>query len=157
MLAEATVTLTAEEMHMGALIGASRRIESMLNGRTSGAHTHDELNAWDIDIEGACAEIAVAKCIGRYWSGSVGSFKEPDIGQDVQVRWTHLVTGRLIVRDDDPDEHRYVLVVGTAPRYRVVGWMRGSEAKNPLFAKDPNGRPSAFFVPQSCLHPIALK
>jgi len=42
-------------------------------------------------------------------------------------------------------------VVGTAPEFRICGWMKGMDMKQDKYAKNPHGRSPAFFVPQKDL------
>jgi hypothetical protein len=109
---------------------------------------------WEEGIEGTLAEIAVAKALGIFWNGGVGEFKGPDVGTNIQVRWTNKATNKLIVRDADRSENTYVLVTGECPEYNIVGWIEGTEAKQDRFLFGPNGRPPAYFVPQEELNPI---
>lgn len=147
------VILTPQEIRMAALIGVERRIESLGSHRAGAAGRAASASGpgWDIDIEGACAELACAKALRLYWPGTVGSFHEPDIPPDVQVRWTAHEDGKLIVRADDDNTHKFVLVIGIAPRYHIAGWIYGADAKQAGWAQAPNGRPAAFFVPQADL------
>lgn len=145
-----TVHLSMEEMAMVSLVSGLRRGESKTNGRQDN-HGFNGESAWDIEIEGCAAEMAYCKMRGQYWNGSVCSFKEADAGKNVQIRHTTLENGSLIVREDDNEDHFYVLVTGRAPVLKVCGWIRGSEAKQEQFRRAPNGREAAFFVPQKAL------
>ena len=64
-------------LEIAALVGAMRRAESKTSGRPDN-HGFSGADAWDIDIEGAAAEMAYCKFRDRYWTASVGSFKEAD-------------------------------------------------------------------------------
>jgi hypothetical protein len=55
-----TVSLTAAELFQAAFVGAFRRIDSISQSRTPTAGAPAE-DAWTVDIEGACAELAFAK------------------------------------------------------------------------------------------------
>ena len=96
-------------------------------------------------------ELAVAKWTGEYWRGP-----EPydplaaDVGRDIQVRSTDRANGCLICHQCDADEHRFFLVVGTMPAFRVVGHILGRDAKRPDHWRTDVSRP-AFFVPQYAL------
>ena len=151
----ALVKLTWHEAAIGAEIGKLRRLTSIKNGRsqTAGAKL-----GWTEDIEGACAELALAKYLGIYWNGSVDTFKsQPDVGE-LEVRHTSYPNGKLIVRPHDSDTATFVLIVGTCPEYRIVGTKVGLEAKRPEWLSDPTSanRPSAYFVPQSELKALGL-
>lgn len=144
------VRLTEVEMEMAAFIGAKRRAESRAKDRKQGPG-YDEAAAWRNDIEGAAAELAYCKAVGIYWPGSVNSFKGPDCGKKTQIRQTHHLNGSLIVRNKDNPDHFYVLVVGTCPYFKVVGWIRGFDAKKNEYLRAPGGDNPAYFVPQKDL------
>jgi hypothetical protein len=68
------------------------------------------------------------------------------------------VDGRLILHDHDKDDQPYVLVVGTAPRFELVGWCFGRDGKRPEYVHDPQGGRPAYFVPRAALSSMdALK
>lgn len=105
-----------------------------------------------IDIRGTCGELAVAKLFNKYWAPSVNTFHTvPDIEPNIEVRTSEHPNASLIVRDNDPDDRWYVLVVGVPPVMDVRGFIRGSEAKRDEWMRDPGGRRPSWFVPQSAL------
>jgi hypothetical protein len=53
----------------------------------------------------------------------------------------------LIVRPNDDDDARWILVTGQCPVYRVHGWIRGRDAKRHEWLRNHAGRPPAYFVP----------
>jgi hypothetical protein len=130
--------------------GVMRQISALERSRNE-AHYGAPEHPWDVNIEGCGAECAFAKYSGMYWQSVV---KRPsdlrgDVGH-VQVRSTPLSNGCMIVHEDDKDGSPFVLVVGKFPKYEVIGWMHGHEAKNKEFWRTDTGRP-AFFVPQDRL------
>lgn len=150
------VTLTWHEAAMAVEVAKLRRLASLKNGRTPSANGRKD--GWTEDMEGACAELAVAKHFRIYWGGSVDTFKsEPDVGH-LEVRATSHPSGRLIIRHDDADDAKFVLAVGVCPTYRLVGWLFGREGKQDRWLTDPtgSGRARAFFVPQDDLRPLGL-
>lgn len=147
---QGSVVLTEIEMELAAMVGIRRRAESK-SGLRQDNHGLDHSDFWGMDIEGAAAEMAYCKFRNKYWNASINSFKAGDCGENVQIRSTPLPNGCLIVREEDLDHHYYVLVIGSSPVFRVAGWIHGKEAKKPEFMKSPNGRPAAYFVPQSYL------
>lgn len=148
------VTLTGFELSLAAPVGVRRHIDCLVNGRRQAAAAVDPVGNWQQEVEGACGELAVAKVLGRYWSGSVNTFKMGgDVG-DVQVRTRSRHEYDLIVRDRDRDADWFVLVTGTAPRYRVHGYIQGEAAKQPHYRKNFGGHGEAFFVPQADLTPL---
>ena len=86
---------------------------------------------------GACGEVAVAKAMGRYWGGSVNTFKSigdlVSVGWEIRTRAEHSYD--LIIRDDDQDDRVFVLVTGKAPNYVVRGWIKAGDAKERNGAK----------------------
>ncbi len=148
------ITLTVGELHMAAQIGCLRQIESLVK-KLPDRHGFDGTDGWSIHIEGAAGEIAVSKALNVYWGGSVNTFRTAaDIGTKLEVRTRSNYDYDLIVRDNDKALSVYILVVGKIPTFRVVGWIRGSDAKNEAWLKTYGNRPAAYFVPQSCLNPI---
>lgn len=150
-----TVHPKADEALQAGIIGLKRRISSCDQGfadRKKCATTN-----WEGDIEGAIGEFVVAKFLGIPWQAGINTFHAPDVG-DIQVRTTHHLTGKLIVREEDSNDEVYVLVTGTYPTYHICGWMRGKECKQDKWVYNPNDRGNAWFVPQSDLHsPYELK
>lgn len=157
-----SVRLTASEIGQGAQAGAIRRMKSFQFAERAG---HKEGDGWDIDVEGACAELAVCKSLGVYWSAHIGAYEEPDVvyrGAGLHVRWTAPSDNRLIIRPRDLEkveklreqfpQQRFVLVTGICPTYRIHGSydafaaLRLTDASSYWLA--PNGRPGAWFVPQ---------
>lgn len=149
------VILDWHEVTAAATIGIHRRVSSLQKQITDRMHSRDE-NPWQIDIEGACAELACAKALGVYWGAGVDTFKSPDIGHTIQVRSTSKPSNRLIIRENDPDDEAFILVVGKAPAYEVRGWILGREGKKPEWVKDANGigKP-AYFIPTEELKPLS--
>ena len=147
------VTLSQEELEIAALVGCRRRAESKAQGRIDN-HGLEKSDFWGLDIEGAAAEMAYCKFRNQFWSGSVNSFKGADCGENVQIRSTPHKNGSLIIRSEDSDNDFYVLLVGAAPTFYVCGWIPGAHGKDEEFARAPNGRPPAYFIPQHKLNPF---
>jgi hypothetical protein len=101
-----------------------------------------------LDIEGAAGEMAVAKLANIYWNGNMGNLKAADVGR-LQVRTRSRDYYDLILHPTDPDDSAFILVVGKAPRFRIVGWIVARDGKLQKWWKDPAGNRPAFFVPQS--------
>jgi hypothetical protein len=147
------VRLTQYEIYMGSCVGSARMLASLKRGQTNKVQNKDF--GWHSDIEGACAEIVVAKALNVYWGGSVNTFKLPDVA-GVQVRHTQLDDGCLIVRSDDSDSEIFVLVTGSHPDYEIRGWCSGLDAKKKGTERNPGGNFPAWFVEQSQLEDISL-
>ena len=140
------------EVSRAALVGVSRNVEALRKGLENHRQTGD--SEWHVHILGALGECAFAKATGRYWSGSVNTFK---VGGDVgaiQVRTRSSHDYDLLVRDGDRDSDIFVLVTGGPNEFRVHGWMRGSEAKAGEYRRNYGGYGEAFFVPKERLKGI---
>jgi hypothetical protein len=150
------ITLTQHELHFAASVGVTRHIEAIL-GNKPDAHglKTDKGEGWYLHIEGATTELAVAKCLNRFWNGSFNTYKKGgDIGAKIQVRRRTKLWYDLLVREDDDNDSIFVLAIGIAPTYRIVGWLVGKEAKQNRWIREYAKRPSAYFVPQQFLRPI---
>ena len=147
------ITLEHYEYAMASEVGRMRMLSSLRKGSK---HKYGMTKqGWTEHIEGAGAEVAVAKHLGLYWSGSVDTYKsEPDVGDDIEVRWRSQRHWDLLVRPDDPEDRFYVLVVGFCPVYTIIGGMWGWEAKRDEWLQAHGGRPKAWFVPQNELNTI---
>lgn len=148
------ITLTPSEMILASHVGFLRQVKSVREDRPDRYGCPPD-EGWQRAIEGACAEAAVAKALNRWWSGTIGLLREADVGKVVQVRSTFREDGALILHEDDKDDSPYVLTVGLAPDYRLVGWLLGREGKLPQYWRTDVRHP-AYFVPQSVLHPFEV-
>ena len=146
------VNLEWFEYRMASYVGLNRQLSSMRKGRRD-AHGFDG-TGWSEHIEGACGELAVSKHLGRYWDGSIDTFKNADLGEKIQVRTSHNHSYKLLVRPNDDDNHAYVLVTGRCPNYRIWGYIIGRDAKIDEYIDAPLGRPPAYFVPKEKLRDV---
>lgn len=151
------VSLTASEIKLALEVFGQRCAMNIDVGAKhkygSEQNTHNEA----LDIIGTRGELAVAKCLNLYWSGSVGNYKAIDVGGLIEVRAVDDPSKRLMIHEEDKDTPPFVLAVQIKPTlWRLVGWMYGWEAKNPKYWSDPSGknRP-AFFVETADLHPMS--
>lgn len=136
----------------GLQVGAARRLKSHFNGYRQ---TAGETPTWDADIEGALAEMAFSKWAGVFFGGSVGQFKEADVGNTIAIRHTRWPNGRLILREGDPLEHHYILLTGGYGKYTIAGHIPGYRAKQSKFLSKPDpARPECYAVPQAELEPV---
>ena len=146
------VVLSNAECRAAAYVGLNRRLDAMRDGRVEvyGSAAHGGF--WNVDIEAAAAELAVAKALGTFWAAAdtPDEDRAGDVGPGVQVRHTQHLNGSLIVHDRDADDHRFVLVDGAMPMFRIAGWAWGRDAKHADHWRADMPRP-AFFMPQSAL------
>jgi len=149
------VKLNGYELFSAAMVGVKRQIES-LSKKLPDKHGFDGENGWTVHIEGAAGEQAVAKALNLYYGGPVNTFKKGgDVG-NLQVRTRSKDYYELIIRNNDNDSDIFVLVVGRAPHFKVVGWIRALDAKKQEYSKTHGNRPAAFFVPQDRLNPFPI-
>jgi hypothetical protein len=150
------VELSFFELHQAANVGVMRNIQARRRERpdTYGKNVYDMEGGWGVHIEGAAAEMAVAKTLGIYWEGVWREIDRSrgDVG-GYQVRSTLRRDGCLILHPSDDDLAMFVLVVGAAPKLRIAGQIRAVEGKQIEYWREGTGRP-AFFVPQSKLTPL---
>lgn len=148
------VALTNTELLMAATTGIARRIDSLAHQR---AQTVPGIDAkgmgWVRDIEGACAELAVAKATNRFYDFSQRRFRGQ--GGDVdawQVRHTVEDEGHLILREHDDRNAYYMLVTGHSGTYTIRGYLLGEDGRKDEWKRDPGGRGRpCWFIPQSAL------
>lgn len=98
--------------------------------------------------------MALAKCLGLYWSPTVNVFKDADIGRDIQVRTRSKHEWDLIVRPQDNDDDTFYLVTGVCPSFIVQGSILGRDAKRKEWLRDYGKRPPAYFVPKRMLKEV---
>lgn len=151
------VTLEKAEVLQATIVAVERVMESIAKGHQHKPPLKPDDNVLAMNIEGACGELAYAKARGVYYVPKVNTFKEADFGKKVQIRTRTDHSYDLLIRDNDDPEHFYVLVTGSLPTYRVVGWIKGSDAMaQPEWRKNWGGRGEAWFVPQSALKPFKV-
>jgi hypothetical protein len=150
---DVNVDLTWRELRHAALAGIDRRLHDLYKKckDRNGAPSRDL--GWQLDIEGCIGEIVLAKGFGLYWPGAAPQSPLGDVGP-YQVRYTQHLDGCLIVYRDNSDDAAYILVVGHGQHYRIVGWIRGGDAKQERWW-NPKAHGPGYFVPQSALHPLS--
>jgi len=144
------IQLTPSEIMQAATIGVMRSAVSIQKGYKHNYGAHDK-DTWQISIEGALGECALAKHLDIYWRG-MGIVRGADVGdQDVRTAWRD--NSHLIIHPDDPDNRKFWLLTGLNGKYTVRGWIWAKDAKKQEYWKDMQGtnRP-AYFVPQSALN-----
>lgn len=149
----ARVTLSWSEVMFTAIVGCMRHVHALRQGRKHSAGAPEDLG-WQMHIEGAAGEFALAKAFGLFWNGTIGIINADDVGR-FQVRTSPHERDHLIVRPEDPEDRPFVFVTGRSPRFHLRGWIYAGEAKRTRFWTDKgNGRPPAYFIPCTALRPI---
>jgi hypothetical protein len=145
------VTLTQPECAVAAHAGTIRQ---RLNQDRTHQHGYTGVG-WDIHIEGAGAEMALAKYLGIYWvpaqmtpQGHAGD-AAADVGP-FEVRQTARANGSLILHKTDFADRAYVLVTGTMPTYNLQGWLYAADGWREEWWRSDVREP-AYFVPQDQL------
>lgn len=147
------ITPTKNELLQAGFIGVHRRVM----GRGKKTDQYANKSSWTTDVDGAIAELVVARHFGTYWSA--GGPGAPDIlvnQQRIEVRSTEHVEGHLIIQADNDPEAIYVLVVPLPEFvYSIRGAIRGRKGMIDTFlrAGSANGK-DAWWVPQSALKPM---
>lgn len=144
--------LTPAEMLLAATTGVHRNVAAIRRGLPDVAGHSG--SGWDLHVEGACGEMAVAKHLGLFWNGSINTFRS---GNDVgawQVRTRSRADYDLVVRPNDKPENIFILVIGIAPVFDIIGWISGSDARRDEWKQTYGGRPEAWFVPQKNMNPM---
>lgn len=145
------VTLTPREVAYAATAGIYRYMAAVRRQRPQ-MEGQPARGRWDTDIEGCCAEMALAKCLDRYWSGAS---ETGDVGR-YEVRSSPYPDAHLIILERDADDAPFVLVTGNAPDFQVRGWILGRDAKRDHYYRGGAcGHKPAYWVPQSALEPIS--
>lgn len=135
-------------------IGGWRQNSAMRDGRADAYGVAHAIEGFAIHLQGACAEVAVARYLDVFWDGSVGAIDPGDVGR-VEVRSTIPDTNRLVLHPTDRDDAAFVLVTGCTPRLTLRGWTIGRDGKQEHYWQDPTGHNRhAFFVPRSILRPM---
>ena len=110
---------------------------------------------WQIHVDGAEAELAVAKYLGIEWVPSLERQREGehDVGE-LEVRSTRWRNGHLMLHPPDPDDAWFVLVISMPPRFRLAGCIRARDGKRDEWWRATDR--AAYWVPQSALLPMPV-
>lgn len=128
---------------MAGAVNSSRR-----NAHGLVADSHDSLQ---VHVLGALGELAVCRYLGYVGELTVDTYKTAaDVGQ-YEVRTRSRPNYELIVRDDDPNDAVFILVLKDGPVFRIKGWIRGRDAKRAEWVQRYGGRPPAYFVPHASM------
>ncbi len=111
---------------------------------------------WEKDINGALAEMVLARWLDRYWEPLMPNGKvdhtNGDVGKVFQARSIDKLSNSLILHDRDDDMAAFYLIHCNAPRFTLLGWILGRDGKRQEWWQTRTGRP-CYFVPQSALNP----
>jgi hypothetical protein len=153
MRIEPEVSLTWPEILQAASVGVMRRVNAVRNRREE-PYGERPKASWTDDINGAIAELAVAKHFNVFWSGTVGRVDLPDVGR-LQVRSKLQDDHRLVVRANDGDDEPVISVLVDLPICRICGWMIAKDAKRHEWLLSDPSKPDRYFVPNAELRAIS--
>ena len=147
------VTLSWAEMQVAHLIGGQRTIMNMRKKLPGRYGAPEKEGSEELNLIGTRGEMAVAKALNLYWSGTVGDYGAADVGGCVEVRAITKSFHSLILHPQDKDDFPFVLAdLSDQPKVRLAGWIYGKDGKQEKFWSDPSGKNrSAFFIDQSNL------
>lgn len=103
-----------------------------------------------VDCYAALAECAVATWLNLPWTKLVDdlSVKPPDVGTNIEVRWSPREFGHLIGHDEDRSDWIMVNVRGELSEMAIVGWTVGAALKQTRYRNHPKARnPSDYWMP----------
>lgn len=120
------INLTNSQIMMVAQAGIIRHLQ-FLKRNARPMYGLDANTKWELQIEGALGEYALAKCLGKHWEG-VGVAGGDDLGEE-EVRMTEYSDGHLILHPADKDEKRYWLITGKNGKYIVRGFIYAKDGK----------------------------
>lgn len=147
------VTLTKVEIVIGVLVGAWRHLHAKANGKQDSHGFKGD--PWEIDVEGALAELAAYKAIGRYWSPTIDQRKDgTGDGGPYEVRRRSKQWHDHLIREDDVFSAPYILAIGSISRFRIVGWIYCHEARRDEWWDNKDNRGWAWWPPQEKLHDL---
>lgn len=152
------ITLSEWEAKIGAAIGTEREIQYRFYCDWDHADGRRADVGWQTQVEGACGEVAAAKALGLYWPATVNTFKDEYDLADFEVRTRSKHHYGLLVRDNDPDDRRFILVTGECPYYKVWGWATAAEVRRHGTRLNPgnDGRPPFWVLDdKTLLHAFA--
>jgi hypothetical protein len=145
------VKLSGKEMMLASMNGQMRQVQNIREKYRPPTMGCGHENDWQIHIEGAMAEWAVAKALNIYPSGF--DFGQEDVG-GYEVRSTQNKRTLMYMKETDKDDSIYIRVVGVNGDYELMGWITGREGKRfPKTDLYKKNRP-AIWVPYEELHPM---
>ena len=117
-------------------IARAKSFVAHFNGKTN-TNYEQQKHGGDFDqfidrqVAAVAAELAVAEYLGfTDFVPKNDVYKdEADVGTNIEVKYTHLMTGNLLIRKRDRDSDYGVLVIGDLNAFYIVGFISVKEAK----------------------------
>lgn len=150
------VVLDERERELAAQVGTLRHINATNRRKPS---RDGDLVHWGDHVEGAGAECAVAKQLGRYWPPNVNDDPKAahvgDVAGGYEVRWRSRQGNLWLHATRDRLDAFWILVHGALPEYELVGWLHGVDAVRPDWWRSlKQGNPPCYVVPHDKLHDL---
>ena len=146
------ITLDSAEAFHAGMAGFMRMFRVVTNSYKSPFDGLGSSDGWQSHIEGAIAELVVAKATQMYWPGATWSFKaHHDVGP-YEVRYTKHERGHLLLYPQDDEASPYVLVTGSYPDFCIQGWIYGKYGKHADYWTTETKQP-CYKIPQTALEP----
>ena len=147
-----TLPYTFKEMLVAVKAAETRQYEAELLGCKDRMPVKSVLDALEIHTVGALAELKVSQWLGKHERLTHGTFKDvADCGHDVDVRAVRKEDGKLVFRDNDAPDRRYILTHVSRSSVKLLGWLEGYNAIERGTRANPGGYKEAWFVPQDKL------
>jgi hypothetical protein len=147
-----TLPYTIQEMLVAFKAAETRQYEAELLGCKDRMPVKSVLDALEIHTVGALAELKVSQWLGKRDKLTHGTFKDvADCGHDVEVRAVRKEDGKLVYRDNDASDRRYILTYVSRSSVKLLGWLEGYLAIERGTRANPGGYKEAWFVSQDKL------
>ena len=147
-----TLPYTFKEMLVAVKAAEVRQYEAELLGCQDRMPVKSVLDALEIHTIGALAELKVSQWLGKQDKLTHGTFKGvADCGHDVEVRAVRKEDGKLVYRDNDASDRRYILTYVSRSSVKLLGWLEGYNAVDRGVRANPGGYKEAWFVSQDQL------
>jgi hypothetical protein len=147
-----TLPYTFKEMLVAVKAAEVRQYEAELLGCKDRFQSLSSIDGIYIHTIGALAELKVSQWLGKQQRLTHGTFKDlADLGHDVEVRAVRKKDGKLVFRDNDPADRRYILTYVSRSSVKLLGWLEGYNAVEKGKRANPGGYKEAWFVSQDQL------
>lgn len=127
------------------LIGERRYELAVRLNRSQPRGDPGDENRLEIDQWSCVAEKIVSVYLNLPWHKELLTNlypKPPDVGDNIDVKWTKYTNGHLILHESDLSDRVFVLVRGKPPEMEIRGWVIGEVAKKERFQNHLKARSS---------------
>jgi hypothetical protein len=140
------------DLYLAIKIAELRQFEAQAMGCKDRMPLASIFDALEIHTIGALAELKVSHWLGSNQAMTHATFKDDaDIGKDIEVRAIRKREGRLVYRDNDAPDRRYILTYVSRSNVELLGWLEGYNAIEMGIRDNPRDGKPAWFVTQDKL------